>query len=139
MRDIQALFGLAESPNFKILKFRREPGALTAKLLFPATSDYYDGHFPEFKLLPAVVQVDMVLRLARNFLEVPKELSKMNRTRFANPILPDVPVMVKITYDADAGKVTFAYTSEDGETSYSNGSLIMNTSTGDAGEGENRG
>ena len=139
MRDIQALFGLAESPNFKILKFRREPGALTAKLLFPATSDYYDGHFPEFKLLPAVVQVDMVLRLARNFLEVPKELSKMNRTRFANPILPDVPVMVKITYDADAGKVMFAYTSEDGETSYSNGSLIMNTSTGDAGEGENRG
>ena len=139
MRDIQALFGLAESPNFKILKFRREPGALTAKLLFPATSDYYDGHFPEFKLLPAVVQVDMVLRLARNFLEVPKELSKMNRTRFANPILPDVPVLVKITYDADAGKVTFAYTSEDGETSYSNGSLIMNTSTGDAGEGENRG
>lgn len=139
MRDIQALFGLAESPNFRILKFRREPGALTAKLLFPATSDYYDGHFPEFKLLPAVVQVDMVLRLARNFLEVPKELSKMNRTRFANPILPDVPVMVKITYDADAGKVTFAYTSEDGETSYSNGSLIMNTSTGDAGEGENRG
>lgn len=139
MRDIQALFGLAESPNFKILKFRREPGALTAKLLFPATSDYYDGHFPEFKLLPAVVQVDMVLRLARNFLEVPKELSRMNRTRFANPILPDVPVMVKITYDADAGKVTFAYTSEDGETSYSNGSLIMNSSTGDAGEGENRG
>ena len=130
MRDIQALFGLAESPNFKILKFHREPGALTAKLLFPATSDYYDGHFPEFKLLPAVVQVDMVLRLARNFLEVPKELSKMNRTRFANPILPDVPVLVKITYDADAGKVTFAYTSEDGETSYSNGSLIMNTSTG---------
>ncbi|WP_290762307.1 AMP-binding protein [Fibrobacter sp. UBA4297] len=139
MRDIQALFGLAESPNFKILKFRREPGALTAKLLFPATSDYYDGHFPEFKLLPAVVQVDMVLRLARNFLDVPKELSKMNRTRFANPILPDVPVVVKITYNVDAGKVTFAYTSEDGETSYSNGSLVMNTSADDVAEGENRG
>ena len=125
MRDIQSLFGLAESPNFKILKFRREPGVLTAKLMFPATSDYYDGHFPEFKLLPAVVQVDMVLRLARNFLDVPKELSKMNRTRFVSPILPDVPVVVKITYDADAGKVTFAFTSVDGETSYSNGSMIM--------------
>ena len=65
MRDIQALFNLAESPNFKILKFRREPGVLTVKLVFPTTSDYYDGHFPEFKLLPAVVQVDMVLRLHR--------------------------------------------------------------------------
>ncbi len=135
MRDIQALFGLAESPNFKILQFRREPGMLTAKLLFPATSDYIDGHFPDFKLLPAVVQVDMVLRLARNFLDVPKNLSKMNRTRFANPILPDVPVMVKISYDADAGKVTFAYTSVDGETSYSNGSMVMQMDVAvDAGE-----
>ena len=139
MRDIQSLFGLAESPNFKILKFRREPGVLTAKLLFPATSDYYDGHFPEFKLLPAVVQVDMVLRLARNFLDVPKELSKMNRTRFVSPILPDVPVVVKITYDADAGKVAFAFTSVDGETSYSNGSLIMNTAEVSADEVANRG
>ena len=139
MRDIQSLFGLAESPNFKILKFRREPGVLTAKLLFPAASDYFDGHFPEFKLLPAVVQVDMVLRLARNFLDVPKELSKMNRTRFANPILPDVPVMVKIAYDADAGKVTFAFTSVDGETSYSNGSLIMNAADSSADEVANRG
>ena len=139
MRDIQSLFGLAESPNFKILKFRREPGVLTAKLLFPATSDYFDGHFPEFKLLPAVVQVDMVLRLARNFLDVPKELSKMNRTRFSNPILPDVPVMVKITYDADAGKVAFAFTSADGDTSYSNGSLIMNTAEVSADEVANRG
>jgi acyl-coenzyme A synthetase/AMP-(fatty) acid ligase/3-hydroxymyristoyl/3-hydroxydecanoyl-(acyl carrier protein) dehydratase len=137
MRDIQALFGLAESPNFKILKFRREPGMFTAKLLFPATSDYFDGHFPEFKLLPAVVQVDLVLRLARNFLEVPKELSKMNRTRFANPILPDVPVMVKISYDADAGKVTFAFTSIDGETSFSNGSMIMQTGVA-AVAGDNR-
>lgn len=139
MRDIQSLFGLAESPNFKILKFRREPGVLTAKLLFPATSDYFDGHFPEFKLLPAVVQVDMVLRLARNFLDVPKELSKMNRTRFSNPILPDVPVMVKITYDADAGKVAFAFTSADGDTSYSNGSLIMNAADSSADEVANRG
>ena len=137
MRDIQALFGFAESPNFKILKFRREPGMFTAKLLFPATSDYFDGHFPEFKLLPAVVQVDMVLRLARNFLEVPKELLKMNRTRFANPILPDVPVMVKISYDADAGKVTFAFTSIDGETSFSNGSMIMQTGVA-AVAGDNR-
>ena len=139
MRDIQSIFGLAESPNFKILKFRREPGVLTAKLLFPAASDYFDGHFPEFKLLPAVVQVDMVLRLARNFLDVPKELSKMNRTRFVSPILPDVPVVVKITYDADAGKVTFAFTSVDGETSFSNGSLIMNTAEVSADEVANRG
>lgn len=126
MRDIQALFGLAESPNFKILKFRREPGVFTAKLVFPATSEYYDGHFPEFKLLPAVAQVDLVLRLARNFLEVPKMLSKIHRTKFANPIMPENPVELKITYDADSAKVTFGYTSEQGNKKYSSGSFTMN-------------
>ena len=126
MRDIQALFGLAESPNFKILKFRREPGVFTAKLVFPATSEYYDGHFPEFKLLPAVAQVDLVLRLARNFLEVPKMLSKIHRTKFANPIMPENPVELKITYDADAAKVTFGYTSVQGDKKYSSGSFTMN-------------
>ena len=130
MRDIQALFNLPESPNFKILKFRREPGALTAKLLFPATSDYYDGHFPEFKLLPAVAQVDMVLRLARNFLDVPKKLSKIHRTKFASPILPDVPVMLKVSYNADAAKVTFSFTSmpdaQGNAKMHSSGSFTMN-------------
>lgn len=123
-RDIQALFDLPESPNFKILKYRREPGVLTTKLLFPESSDFYDGHFPEFKLLPAVVQVDMVLKLARNFLNVPKALSKIHRTKFANPIFPDTPVSVKISYDETAGKVSFAYSDMDGKT-LSNGSFTM--------------
>ena len=131
MRDIQALFSLAESPNFKILKFRREPGVLTVKLVFPSTSDYYDGHFPEFKLLPAVVQVDMVLRLARNFLDVPKALSKIHRTKFAGPILPEIPVILNITYDADSAKVSFNYTlvpeaDEKTPKTLSNGSFTMN-------------
>ena len=131
VRDIQALFNLPENPNFKILKFRREPGVLTAKLLFPTTSGYYDGHFPEFKLLPAVAQVDMVLRLARNFLDVPKALSKIHRTKFAGPILPDVPVILNVKYDADAAKVSFNYTlvpTAEDETPkvLSNGSFTMN-------------
>ena len=124
MRDVQSLFELAESTNFKILKFRREPGALTVKLLFPVTSDFFDGHFPNYKLLPAVAQVDMVMRLARNFLNAPKEILKINRTRFINPIFPDVPVFVKINYDADVGKIVFEFTSGNGEILYSNGSLV---------------
>jgi len=132
MRDIQALFNLPENPNFKILKFRREPGTLTVKLVFPATSGFYDGHFPEFKLLPAVAQVDMVLRLARNFLDVPKSLSKIHRTKFAGPILPDVPVMLNVTYNAEAAKVSFNYTlvpdaEGNAPKTLSNGSFTMNS------------
>jgi len=122
-RDIQALFDLAESPNFRILKYSREPGMLTAKLLFPATSDFYDGHFPEYKLLPAVAQVDMVLKLARVFLNAPKGISRIHRTKFLNPIFPDVPVVVKISYSEETGKITFTYTDETLEKTLSNGSF----------------
>ena len=130
VRDIQTLFKLPESPDFKILKFHREPGVLVTKLLFPSTSGFYDGHFPEFKLLPAVAQVDMALRLARNFLDVPKALSKIHRTKFAGPILPDVPVILNVMYNEDSAKVSFNYTLADDEESdgkiLSNGSFTMN-------------
>lgn len=125
MRDIQDLFNLQESPNFKVFKLHRDGSSLTVKLLFPVTSDFYDGHFPEFKLLPAVVQVNMVLLLARNFLKVPKEIVKINRTKFTSPIFPDVPVELKINYDEEKGKLTFGFTDESGTKSLSSGSILM--------------
>lgn len=125
MRDIQALFEIAESPNFQILKMRRETGAFTVKLKFPATSDFYDGHFPTFKLLPAVVQVDMVVKLAHALLEVPKNLQKIQRTKFASPIFPDVPVNLSVTYNTERCKLSFAYTDDAGK-SLSSGTLTLN-------------
>ncbi len=125
MRDIQDLFSLQESPNFKVLKLQHDGNAFTAKLLFPATSDFYDGHFPEFKLLPAVVQVNMVLLLARTFLKVPDEILKINRTKFTNPIFPDVPVELKMSYDEEKGKLSFGFTDEAGTKALSSGSIAM--------------
>jgi len=127
MRDIQALFEILESPNFRILKMHRETGTFTVKLVFPATSDFYDGHFPTFKLLPAVVQVDMVVNLAHALLEVPKELQKIQRTKFASPIFPDVPVNLTVSYNEEKCKVTFAYTNDEGK-SLSSGTLTMQSS-----------
>ncbi len=125
MSDIQDLFNLQENPNFKVLKLHRDGCSLTVKLLFPVTSDFYDGHFPEFKLLPAVVQVNMVLLLARNFLKVPKEIVKINRTKFTSPIFPDVPVELKANYDEEKGKLTFGFTDETGTKALSSGSILM--------------
>ncbi|MCF0221261.1 MAG: AMP-binding protein [Fibrobacter sp.] len=125
MRDIQDLFSLAESQNFKILKLHRDVSSFAAKLLFPATSDFYDGHFPEFKLLPAVAQVDMVLLLARTFLNAPREIVKINRTKFTNPIFPDVPVNLQMNYDEEKGKLSFGFTDELGTKALSSGSILM--------------
>lgn len=125
MSDIQDLFSLPESPNFKILKMQRDVSSFRAKLLFPITSDFYDGHFPEFKLLPAVVQVNMVLLLARTFLKAPSEIVKINRTKFTSPIFPDTPVELQLNYDEEKGKLTFSFVDETGTKSLSSGSILM--------------
>lgn len=124
MRDIQSLFGIAESANFHILKMQRDTGTFTVKLLFPNSSDFFDGHFSTFKLLPAVVQIDMVVNLSHALLGTSKDLQKIQRTKFASPILPDVPVILTVKFDADNGKISFAYASESGK-SYSCGTLTM--------------
>ena len=35
---------------------------ITLEFVIPETSDFFDGHFPEFKLLPAVAQFEVITR-----------------------------------------------------------------------------
>ena len=128
MRDIQALFGIPESPNFKILKMHREPGAVKLKLVFPETSDFYSGHFPTFKLLPAVAQVDMAVMLGHALLGTSQTVQRIQRTKFSYPILPGVPAILEMTYKAETAKLAFSYTLEEGR-ALSGGTLVMTEAT----------
>jgi len=114
-REVQALFEIPESPNFKILKYHLEGNKLTVKTVIPATSDYYDGHFPEFKLLPAVVQIDLILRFFRGFMKLPSTIDRMQRIKFSNPIFPEHPVTIEEIYSSDTGKLAFKIIGEDGK------------------------
>ena len=102
----------------------REPGALSLKLVFPADSDFYNGHFPTFKLLPAVAQVDMVAVFAHALLGTPWAIQKIQRTKFCHPVLPDTVANLEMSYNAELGKVQFSYTNESGRV-LSTGSLLM--------------
>ena len=129
MRDIQALFGIPESPNFKILKMRREPGMVMLRLTFPETSDFYNGHFPAFKLLPAVAQIDLTVMFANVLFGTPRVLQRIQRTKFSYPVLPDTPVNLEMTYKAETGKVLFTYTLDSGRM-LSTGTLVTGVQNG---------
>jgi acyl-coenzyme A synthetase/AMP-(fatty) acid ligase/3-hydroxymyristoyl/3-hydroxydecanoyl-(acyl carrier protein) dehydratase len=129
MRDIQALFGIPESPNFKILKMRREPGIVSLRLVFPESSDFYNGHFPAFKLLPAVAQVDLTVMFANALFGTPRTLQRIQRTKFSYPVLPDTPVNLEMTYKAESGKVLFTYTLDSGRM-LSTGTLVTGVQNG---------
>lgn len=114
-RDIVSLFEIPESPNFRILKYDLKGDRVAVKIVIPASSDYYDGHFPEFKLLPAVAQVDLVLRLFRGFSKKTLKFKRISRTKFMGPIFPDKPFFAEYSYLPETGKLSFKLVAEDGK------------------------
>ena len=47
----------------------KEEGKVVLEFVIPASSDFFDGHFPEYKLLPAVAQFEVVTRFSRKYFE----------------------------------------------------------------------
>ncbi len=83
----------------------------SAELLVSVASDapFFEGHFPEFKLLPGLVQVDWACSLARRLLGVDAPLAGIRSLKFMAPILPGDTVLLRLSRTA-AG-VSFVYES----------------------------
>jgi uncharacterized membrane protein len=89
----------------------------------PDTCPYFDGHFPEFLILPAVGQMDLVTRFAAKFLGTDIELSEIRRIKFTSFIRPFMPLLLSI--EKKETIISFKITSVDGETAYSLGSFKL--------------
>ena len=121
--DIQALFeDKLEDPNYKIHNVNVQGNTATIEMEVPSTSDFFDGHFDSFKLLPAVVQVNLVMNLAHKHLGSPLTMHKIQRTKFMSPIPPDTKVILEISYDKETGRIAFDFRNAEGK-KFSNGSV----------------
>lgn len=121
--DIQALFEEnPEDTNCKIHNVNVQGNTATIEMEIPATSDFFNGHFESFKLLPAVAQVNFVMKLAHKYLNAPLSMQKIQRTKFTSPILPDTKVILELSYDKDSGRIAFNFSSSEGK-KYSSGSV----------------
>ncbi|MBQ9630385.1 MAG: hydroxymyristoyl-ACP dehydratase, partial [Treponema sp.] len=99
---------------------------LELEFLIPSTSDFFDGHFPEFKLLPAVAQFEVVTRFAKKYFGTQRFVPKINRIKFSAPIRPDTSVHLKISFNSE--KQTMSYSLWDAnkeERIYSSGSFSV--------------
>jgi uncharacterized membrane protein/3-hydroxymyristoyl/3-hydroxydecanoyl-(acyl carrier protein) dehydratase len=107
----------------------RSASSVKAAFCVPEESDYFDGHFPDFKLLPAVAQVDIVLRLVRRYLDCACVVREIKRLKFQQMIRPGTPLAAEISF-REVGEgakglrlLNWTITSPDGETVYSTGSV----------------
>ncbi len=129
---IQKLFA-PENPHgipAETVMSRRENDSITEVELevnIPSTSDYFDGHFPDFKLLPAVAQIDLTAHFAQRYFGTELTIPEIKRFKFSDKILPDSIVIFKLKYDSSKNKVSFEITDFSGSKSYAAGSYTAGT------------
>jgi acyl-coenzyme A synthetase/AMP-(fatty) acid ligase len=122
-QDIEALFPdrplLVHFPqDISGIVIEQSENSGVFELTIPGKSPYFDDHFPGFKLLPAVAQVELVLFCAGRILG-PVSLRSAKRIKFSNAILPDTKVRIKIEYSQ--GMLRFSVYAPPAGAAYSSG------------------
>ena len=110
-------------PGEEVLE--KSENAVSLKVKIVAESDYFDGHFPQFKLLPAVAQIDLVVHYAQKYFGLPLSTPNIKRFKFSDKILPDAVVIFKIAFDSAKNRVSFELLDSAGERVYSTGTYTV--------------
>jgi len=85
----------------------KEDNSIALEFVIPITSDFFDGHFPEYKLLPAVAQFEIITRFSRKYFGTQRYVPNIKRIKFSAPIRPDTKIHLELTYKKEKGSVTF--------------------------------
>ncbi|MDR1318148.1 MAG: AMP-binding protein, partial [Treponema sp.] len=101
---------------------KTEDGALLEFTILPE-SDYFDNHFPLFKVLPAVAQFELAIRYADRCFKTGLNVKRAKRLKFSAIVRPGTLLRLRLNRDGGSGIVSFVFASPDGETVYSSGSF----------------
>jgi len=97
--------------------------SVSMEFSIPATSPYFDGHFPGFPILPAVAQAELIIRFAARYFGTGVSPSEIKRFKFTKLIRPDAPLLLKLTKKEKS--ISFNISSPENETVYSTGTVIL--------------
>jgi 3-hydroxymyristoyl/3-hydroxydecanoyl-(acyl carrier protein) dehydratase len=92
---------IAHDPNGlpKVLAVTQTDSEIVVEIFISADLPCFVGHFPGFAILPGVLQIDWVMKLAMAHWPDLGHFSGMDILRFARPILPNQRIMLKIQRD----------------------------------------
>jgi acyl-coenzyme A synthetase/AMP-(fatty) acid ligase len=112
-----------------ILDSKQKIDRILLTLNFPEDYIHFQGHFPEMKILPAVVQVDWVMKILRNKFGLPSTMKKISLFKLQKPIFPNTKVLLDIELDLKNHRVKFSYKNPQDETAYSQGRITLKETT----------
>ncbi len=93
---------------------QREP--LAAHLLLPLEPDLiaFDGHFPQAKILPGVVQLDWAIHFGREVFAMPPRFARMDALKFQHVARPGDVLQLTLGWDVEKSVMSFRYVSDHG-------------------------
>ncbi len=106
-----------------VLHKEREDYNWKYTLVFPENYRYFDGHFPELKILPALAQIHWILLELGRELDRKITLAGIPRIKFKNPVFPEKQVDVTFGYNEE--KQLVSYTIREGKEVCSSGKIRL--------------
>lgn len=104
-----------------------ESNAVTLSLLVQPELHYFPNHFPNYPLLPGVVQLDWVIHFGRGILQVTGEFCRMDNIKFQAIVRPAQRLNLRLQWQADTRRLAFTYTLD--ETTFSSGIVVFTTAS----------
>ncbi|WP_318662955.1 hydroxymyristoyl-ACP dehydratase [Treponema sp.] len=91
----------------------------------PETCDFFDGHFPEIHLVPAVAQIDMAMHFCNKYFGTRCAMDSSKRLKFTLPVKPETTLHFGFKYSPEKGMISYKLTSSDGLKAYSSGNIAV--------------
>jgi acyl-CoA synthetase (AMP-forming)/AMP-acid ligase II/3-hydroxymyristoyl/3-hydroxydecanoyl-(acyl carrier protein) dehydratase len=99
--------------------------SLIVSFTVPAESPYFDGHFPEFKLLPAAAQIAIIIHMLSRHFAGRFLVREIKRVKFQDMIRPGASLVLSFSFKKETGALSFSITGSGGKPAYSSGSLFL--------------
>ncbi|MDR0502313.1 MAG: AMP-binding protein [Treponema sp.] len=109
--------GFKSLENEKLIE--KNDNSVTLEFIIPGTSPYFTGHFPDFPILPAVAQIELVMRFSARYFGTKISLSQIKRVKFSNLVRPFTAMRLRLENNSNI--ISFNLSSCDGGISFSSG------------------
>jgi 3-hydroxymyristoyl/3-hydroxydecanoyl-(acyl carrier protein) dehydratase len=106
-----------------ITRETRDDGCVRLALHLPPDLDFFRGHFPQWPVLPGVVQVHWAITFTHRYFGEPGIFVRIDNLKFHRVLAPNADIELELRYDAAGRHVDFCYASAADK--YSSGRVVF--------------
>jgi 3-hydroxymyristoyl/3-hydroxydecanoyl-(acyl carrier protein) dehydratase len=92
-----------------IVELQHDDRRAVIRLAVPQDAEVFRGHFPDMPVLPGVVQIDWVMRLASRCFQLSKPVADDFQVKFSRIIGPGVALVLTLELDPVRHRLNFEY------------------------------